>query len=39
MTKVKQFEQRLCAATEGFRQHLEICPQVYAESSEELVQK
>jgi len=39
MTKVKQFEQRLCAATEGFRWNLEICPQVQAENSEELVQK
>ena len=39
MTKAKQFEQRLGAATEGFRRNLEICPQVHAESPEELVQK
>jgi hypothetical protein len=39
MTKVKQFEQRQDAATEGFRRNLEICLQVHAESSEELVQK
>jgi hypothetical protein len=39
MTKAKQFEQRLDAATERFRWNLEICPQVHAESSEELVQK
>jgi len=39
MTRVKQFERRLGAATKGFCWNLEICPQVHAESPEELVQK
>jgi hypothetical protein len=37
MARVKQFEQRLSAATERFRWNPEICPQVHAESFEELV--
>jgi hypothetical protein len=39
MTRMKQFEQRLEGGTEGFRSNLEVCPQIHAESSEELVQK
>jgi hypothetical protein len=38
MTRVKQFEQRLDTASEGFRWNLAICPQARAETSVELVQ-